>query len=225
MLGFILSRTSALLRRPCTEPPRPLDQRSSLEVDRPSSVFKYSESAYCPGSTRNASLLGLSQTLEGFLLAEPRGPVSYRIRSWGSHSSRLFPSADPSELVARRYPLGVLRPFRSQPANRLRPLRPSHPQGFASYESPLPPAGYCTRCRPDALMSFHSISVVFCSLAWSFPFRAPTCLAARSSSSSFGSSAHDLSGGDLPGIASNAGLQRLPLQLARLPALAKRLPL
>lgn len=37
------------------------------------------------------ALLGLSQTLEGFFLAEPRGLVSYRIRSWGSFAPQGIP--------------------------------------------------------------------------------------------------------------------------------------
>lgn len=147
VLGFILSRASALLQRPMLRvPPDPKIGAASHEVLRPSSVSPLNESAYCPGPTRNAALPGLSQTFEGFILIEPGGLVSCHIRSWGSDSSRRFPSTDSSGLVTRWYLLDVSYPCIPLVANHPRPARTSRPQGVSSCESPLPMRGVFHPC-------------------------------------------------------------------------------
>lgn len=67
---------------------------ASHGVSGPCSVFEHDESALLR-STGTPSPCGLSQTLEGLILTEPCGLISFHIRSWGSFDSPgLFPSAE-----------------------------------------------------------------------------------------------------------------------------------
>lgn len=94
-------------------------QGSSLEVLHPFSGHE-SASRRLPGSTRAPSLLGLSQTLEGFILADPCGFVSRRCRSWGS-TLQSFSLA--SELFRARRPAIPSRRFSASPKDHGRALR------------------------------------------------------------------------------------------------------
>jgi hypothetical protein len=101
------------------------------------------------GSTQAPSLFGLSQTLEGLILVELRGPVSYRGRSWGLLAPQGFsPQQNSTNLVGWRNPLGVF------PLPKKRP----RPQGIVSCSGPYlmddvlqPPFG---RCPPELQVSF-----------------------------------------------------------------------
>jgi hypothetical protein len=72
------------------------------------SACKHGKSAIVPVPPETPSLLGLSQTLEGLILTEPRGLVPCHKRSWGSRSSGLFPTAD---LLRIRHPKTPSRRF------------------------------------------------------------------------------------------------------------------
>jgi hypothetical protein len=95
----------SLLQRPLRTLPFPphlselrwLVLGSSREVPLPSAL-SLGESAIVCFHT-NASLFGLSQTLEGFILTEPHGLISYRTHSWDSYSPGFSSHSDSARLV------------------------------------------------------------------------------------------------------------------------------
>jgi hypothetical protein len=86
---------------------------SSREVPLPSALSLGQSAIACFHTS--ASPFGLSQTLEGFILTEPHGLVSYRTHSWDSHSPGFSPHSDSARLIAFWYPLSVSASFRRTP--------------------------------------------------------------------------------------------------------------
>jgi len=131
-----------------------LSRPKSFEPKAPPMRFSSPPAVYSqqvgslPGSTRTPSLLGLSQTLEGFILTDLCGSISRRSRSWGFHPPELFLRRTLPGLVARR-PLSV---FLRRPEG----LRP-HPQGFLSDRNPYSIREVFIPHRTDALLGFSSL--------------------------------------------------------------------
>lgn len=135
------SGSSSLRLGPSTETPldaAPIPQQptnrsmllrsSSHEVLPPFSETRSSESASATVPPVTPSLPGLSQTLEGLILATPCGLVSYRCRSWGLLPSGYSPPTKPVQARHLGDPLSMLAACSEEP--------PAHPQGVASRESP-----------------------------------------------------------------------------------------
>lgn len=99
-------------------PPHPSKLRwlvlsSSREVPVPSAL-SLGESALACFHT-SASPFSLSQTLEGFILTESHGLISYRTHSWDSYSPGFSLHSDPARLVTFWYLLSVPASFRRTP--------------------------------------------------------------------------------------------------------------
>jgi hypothetical protein len=152
------------------------------------------ESVIVPVPPGTPSLHGLSQTLEGFILTEPRGLVPCHRRSWGFHSSGRSPAADllrarRSKIPSRRFP-GHSEELPTAPPGPFIPR-----QSVASSGVLHPPA---TRCPLE-------LSVHLCGI-WR-PGLEPS--PRRQNLRASGSSAHDLPTKPFTHVFIR-GLQRLP---------------
>jgi hypothetical protein len=103
----------------------------------------------------HASLFGLSQTLEGLILANVRDLISCHCRSWGSYPSELFPAPELYQARHLAIPSQRLTNFPLK-ENRLRP------QGLLSRCDPFQHWEYCIPLPADALLSFNHFHGFLC---------------------------------------------------------------
>jgi hypothetical protein len=105
-----------------------------------------SDSARCRGSTPDANPPRPFSDPRGIPSPAPTGLFRPAAAHGVSTLQSVSPPQNSTGLVTQRYPLDV-----SPPAPKNQQLRP---QGFVSYESPLPIREYCIPRRPDALLGF-----------------------------------------------------------------------
>jgi hypothetical protein len=119
-------------------------------------------SRLCSDPPERLSPSGLSRTLEGLILTEPCGHVSYRCRPWGSGSSGLIssrrplPSSSPGETLST-----FLHVLRGEAWSR--------PQGLLPCGSSYPTVEYFIHGKTDALLSFSFAFTALLHSSWSCP--------------------------------------------------------